>query len=406
LPPVPPNSKPNPPKPDNPLRVAWLPYFPVEWLPDLPAELQGLPKLHPATWQRVLWEEFKQDPRLKLEILVLRSHFQRSHTFERDGTRFHCLKTPPGLRAGTLYWLDTLIASRALRKIRPDLVHAWGTEFGGAAIAGRLRYPALVTMQGILTWYGSVFPLNRHMQLSRWLEPGSLRRAKVATCESSFGMKYLAERYPRLQLRQAEHAPSPIFAEVRREPQLKPLRILCVGSFLHWKGADIVIKALDGLAGTLEFELVWIGSKNPALEQALRGETRAEVWRSIRFRHDVPPSGIAEELGRAALFVHAARADNSPNSVKEAVVAGVPVVATDTGGIPDYVSPGKNGFLFRSGDAADCRAKLEMALAHPLFARGEVDGETLAKARAYLSARTMAKNFYESYLAALGLDRA
>jgi glycosyltransferase involved in cell wall biosynthesis len=397
------HASPSPLEPARPLKVAWFSYFPIEWLPDLPPELHGLPRLHPATWQRVLWEEFARYPNLELHVIVLRSHFRASHQFTRGNTTFHCVRTPPGLRAASLYWLDTFLVSRELKKIQPDVVHAWGTEFGGAAIAGRLNYPALVTMQGILTWYGSVFPLNRHMKLSRSLEPGSLRKAHVVTCESSFGMNYLAERYPHLKLLQVEHAPNPIFSSVQRQPATSPPRILCVGSFLYWKGADVVLKALDGI-GDIDFELLWIGARNPELEQQLRETTSPQLWSRVQFKHDVPPSEIARELGQATLFLHAARADNSPNSVKEAVVAGVPVVATRTGGIPDYLEPGKNGFLFESGNAEDCRAQILNALRHPLFAQGKVDPDTLMRVRTYLSAKTMGEKFFEGYQVALRMD--
>ena len=376
--------------------MAWFTYFPIEWLPDLPPELQDLPRLHPATWQRVLLEKFAAWPNLDLHIIILRGQFKQSHTFTRGNTTFHCIRTPPGLRSASLYWLDTIVVARELKKIQPDLVHAWGTEFAGAAIAGRLNYPALVTMQGILTWYGSVFPLNRHMKLSRWLEPPSLRKARVVSCESSFGMKYLAEHYPHLKLLQIEHAPSPLFSTVQRVPQTAPFRILCVGSFLFWKGADVVLKALDSLRD-LNFELLWIGSRNPQLEQELRAATSAELWSRVQFKHDVPPAEIAAELSRATIFLHAARADNSPNSVKEAVVAAVPVVATRTGGIQDYVIPGENGFLFESGNASDCAAKIRQALTDPNFSRGLVQRETLERMRDYLSAETMARKFFDAY---------
>ena len=78
-------------------------------------------------------------------------------------------------------------------------------------------------------------------------------------------------------------------------------------------------------------------------------------------------------------------------------MAGVPVIATDTGGIPDYVYPGKNGYLFRSGDVNDCREKLRLALAHPEFSKGLVDPGTLAQVREYLSAETMAARFKAAY---------
>jgi glycosyltransferase involved in cell wall biosynthesis len=391
-------------EPGRPLKVAWLSYFPIEWLPDLPAELQGLPRLHPATWQRVLWEEFAKDEQIELHVIALRTHFKKSHTFIRGNTTFYCIRTPPGLRAPSFYWLDTFLVGRALKKIQPDVVHAWGTEYAAAAIAGRLHYPALVTMQGILTWYGSVFPLNPHMKLSRALEPGSLRKADVVTCESSFGIKYLTTRYPHLKLLQVEHAPNPLFSAVKREPQTTPIRIVCVGSFAYWKGADVVVEALDGIRD-INFELVWIGSRNAELEEELRAKTGEHLWRKIQFKHDLSPPEIAEELARATIFLHAARADNSPNSVKEAVVAGVPVVATDTGGIPDYVFPGKNGFLFESGNWAACRAQLKNAFEHVLFSHGLVDQDTLQQVRHYLSAKIMGKKFLDGYRVTLREDR-
>jgi glycosyltransferase involved in cell wall biosynthesis len=389
----------------KPLKVAWFPYFPVEWLPDPPAELRDLPRQHPATWQRILWDEFKSDPRLSLDILVPRSQFPRSFKFEREGTRFHCLRTPPGLRAASLYWLDTFLIRRELRRIQPDLVHGWGSEFGGAAIAGRVPYPALVTMQGILTWCAEHFPLNRQMRISCALEPRSLKRSKIITCESSFAKKYLAEHYPHLKILQVEHAPNPLYATVERKPQTRPARILCVASFIYGKGADLVLKALDSLLPAHDFELVWLGSRDATLEAQLRSATSPALWQRVSFRNNVPPAEIAVEFERATVSILATRADNSPNSVKESVVAGVPVIATNVGGIPDYVFPGKNGLLFENGSVQDLARKIEEALSHPLLSKGKVDENTLRSTRDYLSAKTMALKFVEAYQAVLSDSR-
>lgn len=385
------------------LKVAWFSYFPVEWLPDLPEELQHLSKQHPATWQRVLWEQFRHRPDLRLHIFSLRKEYPRSIRFNRDNTTFHCIKTTGGLRAPTLYWSDTQVLRKALREINPDIVHAWGTEFGAASVAARLNYPALVTMQGILTWYGSVFPLSTHLKISRFLEARVLRKTRIATTESSFAMKYLAQRYPRLKLLQVEHAPDPSFAQIQREARITPPRLLAVASFQFWKGADVLLKALDGLVSEIDFEFIWVGAGNPPLEQSLREQTSPALWSRFTFMHHLPAKEVARELGRAAIFLHAARADNSPNAVKEAVVAGVPVVATNTGGIPDYVFPGRNGFLFRSGDPQDCREQIRQALAHPLFSKGQVEPATLEQVREYLSPRLMAEKFHQAYQAALEL---
>ena len=96
------------------------------------------------------------------------------------------------------------------------------------------------------------------------------------------------------------------------------------------------------------------------------------------------------------------RADTSPNAVKEAVVAGVPVVATRIGGILDYVFPGANGVLCDADDVDGLVEAIREACQHPLFSQGRVDAATLAKTRQYLSSEQMGRNFFEAYQAVLG----
>lgn len=57
--------------------------------------------------------------------------------------------------------------------------------------------------------------------------------------------------------------------------------------------------------------------------------------------------------------------ENSPLVIQEAFLAGVPVVASRIGGIPDVVDEGKNGLLFRAGDADDLARSLARLLHEP-----------------------------------------
>jgi glycosyltransferase involved in cell wall biosynthesis len=93
------------------------------------------------------------------------------------------------------------------------------------------------------------------------------------------------------------------------------------------------------------------------------------------------------------------RADTSPNAVKEAVVAGVPVVASTIGGIPDYVVPERNGLLFPPGDLEALVGQIRAASRHPLFGEGKVDAACLREQREYLSPARMAAGFLEAYRA-------
>ena len=118
-----------------PVSIAWISYFPLGWLPNLPEELRYLPRLHPATWQRVLLNELKPVKGLRLHVVLAQTGLARSCSFEMDHVVFHCLKVPKGMRSLSLFWWETHLIRRCLRTIQPDMVHAWGTERGAALVA-------------------------------------------------------------------------------------------------------------------------------------------------------------------------------------------------------------------------------------------------------------------------------
>jgi glycosyltransferase involved in cell wall biosynthesis len=381
----------------NPLTVAWISNFPIEWLPDIPECLQSLPREHPGTWQMVLLSEFEQNPLLRLHVIILRKNIARSFSFQRNGVTFHLLKYRGGTRASTLFWADTLLIRRALRQIKPDLVHAWGSEQGAGLVASRLAYPYLVTVLGLLGWYGKVVPVGAYVQFGAWVERLSLSRAKHVSTESRFAVRYLQGSYPRLTIHQIEHAPNWIFHQVQRQPLSGPIRFLSNGAISHRKGTDLLLTALDELVSEFQFQATVIGSPDAAFIAPVLAGLSPELRQRISFKSNLSASEVARELSAATILLLPTRADTSPNAVKEAVVGGVPVVASNVGGIPDYVLPGQNGFLFASGDKAAFVGAIRAALTHPLFSRGLVNPESLKKSREYLSPARMAQSFFSAY---------
>jgi glycosyltransferase involved in cell wall biosynthesis len=379
------------------MNVAWISSFPVEWLPDLPTSIGQLPRLHPATWQRVLLAQLEGRPGLRLHVVILRKHFQRSVTFERHGVVFHLVKTPPFSRAPSMFWLDTLLVRRVLKQVKPDLVHAWGTENGAALVASRLGFPYLVTMQGLMTWLGEMIPINRYDRWLAFCEKVSLSRASVVSAESTFAIRFLKARFPHLDLRQIEHAPQPCFQEVRRHPTTDPFHFLFVGTLSYGKGADLLFRALDSLRNELRFNLNVVGTADSHWLLRLKQSLSPELWNRVTFRQHLTSQEVSEAMAMATMLIFPSRADNSPNAVKEAVVAGLPVIASNTGGIPDYVFHGKNGLLFPSDSLPACIQAIREATSHPLFRRGLVEPDARVLTRAYLAPERMGHTFFETY---------
>ena len=379
------------------MRVCWLSYFPVEWLPEVPEPLRGLPRLHPATWQRVLVQELKGRADLKLHVIAVRKQFPRHVSFESEGVTFHCLKVPPGMRTLSLFWWETRLIRRCLRVIQPDVVHAWGTERGAALVAQRCGYPYLVTMQGLLNWCLESVELGMAVRLEAMLERVSLRRAKVVTAESKFAVGWLERHYPHLEVRQVEHAPNWLFHKLDRQPETKPLSFLYVGSLSELKGTDILLRGLDKLRQEMDFRLMLVGSGAPEFVSGLKRSTSSALWERITVRDGLTQAEVAQEMSRATMVLFPTRVDNSPNSVKESVVAGVPVVGSAVGGLLDYVVPGRNGLRFAPGNLEEFISAIRSAAAHPFFSNGRVNEDTLRQMREYLSPRVMGEKFLGAY---------
>lgn len=382
----------------KPLTVAWCTYFPVEWLPGAPEVVSRLPKRHPASWQQACAEEFKQHPGLKLHIIEVSRDLPHDVTFEWGNITFHCLKTGGGWRAPSLFWVDTFLIRRLLKQVRPDVVHAWGTERGAALVASRLPYPYLVSLQGLLEYFGEIFKLSKYNRLMARLERVALRRAKVASGESTFVVKWLRDHYPRLEVHHVEHSPGTGFYGLPRIPRTEPRELLAVGAMGHRKGTDLLLLALDQLKDEIDFHLTLIGfAADPGFIEGMKARTSRGLWDRVEILQTPPTSVVAERMSSTTLVLFPTRADTGPVAVKEAVVAGIPVVGSIMGGIPDYIAPGKNGFVFPPGDLPAFVHAIRKAWQHPLFSKGLVDQRVLVDVKERLAPRRMAEQFLAIY---------
>lgn len=383
------------------MRIAWISYFPIEWLPEAPESVRALPKQHPATWQQVLLRELQSVPELDLHIFAVRKQFARDVSFRVGNATFHCLKVPGGARTLSLFWWETLRIRGKLREIRPDVVHAWGSERAAALVASRLSFPYLVSMQGLLQWYQEQFYGGRLAALEATLEDWALKRARLVSGEASFSVNWLRQHYPRLDVRLIEHAPDSLFHKIRRTPDTSAMRFVFVGSVSPRKGSDILLSAFDRLKGEINFKVALIGSGGQALISGASPELQAR----ITCLDKLSSLQVADELAKATIALAPSKADTGPVAVKEQVAAGVPVVGSIMGGIPDYVVPGKNGFLFPSGNLDAFVEAIRQACAHPLFKNGQVDPETHASMKVRLSPARMAESFVSVYREIAGAVR-
>jgi len=136
--------------------------------------------------------------------------------------------------------------------------------------------------------------------------------------------------------------------------------IVMVARFATQKDPVVVLRATAQLP--FDFRLIFVGD----------GPTKASVEAKARSlaldgkvsflgdRSDVP-----ELLAKAHVFALGTNWEGLPISILEAMRAGLPVVASDVGGVREEVVDGETGFVVPQGDADTMRERLRLLLAQP-----------------------------------------
>ena len=137
-----------------------------------------------------------------------------------------------------------------------------------------------------------------------------------------------------------------------------------MGALAAQKGHDVLLRALARLTGAFphaHLAVVGDGDRAHRLRESARslGLDGRVHW--VGFRDDVP----AATAGFDIAVLPSLAGEGSPAVVKEAMAAGVPVVATTIGGIGEILQDGAQGLLMPPGDEEALASALERLLADP-----------------------------------------
>jgi glycosyltransferase involved in cell wall biosynthesis len=129
-----------------------------------------------------------------------------------------------------------------------------------------------------------------------------------------------------------------------------------IGAFAEEKGQDIAVAAAALLRGSLPRARVVLAGEGPLLNEIRRGAPE-----NVSFPGFV--SDRAAFFAKLDLFIMPSRSEAWGLAALEAMAHGVPVIASQIGGLPEIIEPGNGGWLVPAGDpAALARAITEAAM--------------------------------------------
>jgi glycosyltransferase involved in cell wall biosynthesis len=130
--------------------------------------------------------------------------------------------------------------------------------------------------------------------------------------------------------------------------------VAVIGRISDWKGQGVFVRALAepaldeiGAIGVLAGEAAPDQQHHHrAVEDLARGLELGDRLRHVGFRDDIGPILAAADVVAVPSVFH----DPLPQAAIEAAAAGVPVVATDRGGLPEIIRDGTTGRIVEAGD--------------------------------------------------------
>jgi glycosyltransferase involved in cell wall biosynthesis len=239
--------------------------------------------------------------------------------------------------------------TRALRRLRPTLVqtHGEGGLFWGVP-AARLAGVPVVSL---------IYQTHEETLLKTLAARVALRQTRQVIAGSRAAEAFARERFhvPANRVRtihcgiESDVVPAAHGPGCRTSGEWPVL--LTVGRLVSVKGHRTLIEAFALLRCDYPRARLIIVGDGPERISLERQAANLNVASAVTFAGTVYPT--REVLARADVFVFPSLVEPQGLVVLEAYAAGVPVVASRTGGIPEMLEDGVDGLLANRGDAAD-----------------------------------------------------
>ncbi|HMP89038.1 MAG TPA: glycosyltransferase [Kiritimatiellia bacterium] len=332
------------------LRIAFIaPYPPSAVLPSELIKPKYRSGEHPATWVRTLSEALIRHDEVELRVFSDNRGVTRTHRVISNGVDYTFVPKIEPIRTDPIhgYLPGARRMRRAMADFKPDIVQGFGIEGGCGSIATLLPYTSIVFIQGIIEKtieFRNISPLRLASYIRN--ERSVLFRGHGFIAETAFARNWVSGHNPKAHVQIIPHAMDMAF--LANTPTFTDPNLLCVGSLNRIKGPDTVIRAFARLEQP-DARLLMAG--DGFLRTDLESLTRElNIEHQVIFLGHQSRDQLLSIMSTCRGLVLGSRMDTSPNVVTEAHAAGLPVIGTRTGGIPDMITDGSDGFLVAVDD--------------------------------------------------------
>ena len=372
------------------MRVMWFTNMPM---PAMDKRL-GIETRGSGWWMTALLELLKARGDIELGVVTACTRCEDLE-FCEDGVEYFVVSQGGIPRIARIARVDGLFekrrTERCLKKCaaivnrwKPDLVHFHGTErfYGLIKARNLVSVPAVASIQGLLGPYAKkvfgslslreIIAAHRLRELLmgagllaqyRQYKRGARDEVKIIRSvegilgRTDWDRAHTWSLNPQAAYYHVGEVIRGTFREVNwRIGHCHRHRIMVTNSQMPIKGIETVLEAVGILRQTVPDVTLGVAaglSGKSGYGRFVRRQIRkAGLSDRVELLGYLDADSLAEHLRGSHCFVIASHVENSPNSLCEAMLVGLPCVASFAGGIPSLIEDGQTGLMFPPGDSA------------------------------------------------------
>ena len=269
-----------------------------------------------------------------------------------------------------------------IEEFKPDVIHIFGSEHNFGLIIPRISVPCIIHLQGNLTvngikWFSGLSAADVYKYSNKWLiarghglyhwyfvnrkaaerERRIFRECRYFMGRTDWDRRLAAVMSPGSEYFHCEEIMRPAFYNMTWPNPAGNESFTIVSTIRNniYKGLETIVESKRILSQNFPGKkITW---KIAGITE--NDEISAMVARKLNVSYsslDIQLAGSLNEdqlivnMQGANLFVHASHIENSSNSICEAMLMGMPVIATYAGGTPAAITDSKEGLLVQDGD--------------------------------------------------------
>jgi len=271
---------------------------------------------------------------------------------------------------------------KILSDSKPDIIHVFGTEGAFSNINTYTTIPVVYHLQGLINpCLNTYLPINQSkfsfyfninylannikgnspaFELKRFQnqakrEAQILKSVSYVMGRTAWDKTIMTLFNPKIHYFHVDEVLRSVFYEriySNVEEKSNVFRIVSTLSPTIYKGIDVVLKTAKVLKEltTIDFrwEIIGLDSNSKLLQHFEKSENIKHREVNVACIGKKNPKQLVQCIQNADVYVHPSYIDNSPNSVCEAQIVGLPVIACNVGGVSSLVEHNYTGFLVPS----------------------------------------------------------